>query len=97
MDEPFAALDAQTRILVQLQFLDLWAETGQTVILVTHDLEEATLLADRVIVIGARPGYLKSDTMVDIERPRHIDELRFDSRFADIEHQIWRELRDELV
>jgi len=97
MDEPFAALDAQTRILVQLQFLQLWGESGQTVILVTHDLEEATLLADRVIVIGARPGYIKSDMLIDLERPRHIDELRFDSRFADLEHQIWKELRDELV
>ena len=97
MDEPFGALDAQTRLIVQMQFLELWAETGKTVILVTHDLEEAALLADRVIVIGARPGYIKSDTLVDIARPRHIDELRFDQRFADIEHQIWRELRDELV
>jgi ABC-type nitrate/sulfonate/bicarbonate transport system ATPase subunit len=97
MDEPFGALDAQTRLLVQMQFLELWAETGKTVILVTHDLEEATLLADRVIVIGARPGYVKSDTMIDIPRPRNIDELRFDQRFADIEHQIWKELRDELV
>ena len=97
MDEPFGALDAQTRLIVQMQFLELWAETGKTVILVTHDLEEATLLADRVIVIGARPGYIKSDTLVNIARPRHIDELRFDQRFADIEHQIWKELRDELV
>ncbi len=97
MDEPFGALDAQTRLLVQMQFLELWAETGKTVILVTHDLEEATLLADRVIVIGARPGYVKSDTLVDLPRPRNIDELRFDQRFADIEHQIWKELRDELV
>jgi NitT/TauT family transport system ATP-binding protein len=97
MDEPFGALDAQTRLLVQMQFLELWAETGKTVILVTHDLEEATLLADRVIVIGARPGYVKSDTLIDLPRPRHIDELRFDQRFADIEHQIWKELRDELV
>ena len=97
MDEPFGALDAQTRLIVQMQFLELWAETGKTVILVTHDLEEAVLLADRVIVIGARPGYIKSDTLIDLPRPRHIDELRFDHRFADIEHQIWKELRDELV
>ena len=97
MDEPFGALDAQTRLLVQMQFLELWAETGKTVILVTHDLEEATLLADRVIVIGARPGYIKSDTLIEIPRPRNIDELRFDQHFADIEHQIWKELRDELV
>lgn len=97
LDEPFAALDAQTRILVQSQFLDLWSDSKKTVILVTHDLEEAVLLADRVIVIGSRPGYVKSDTKVDIPRPRNIDDLRFDQRFSEIEHQIWKELRDELV
>jgi NitT/TauT family transport system ATP-binding protein len=97
MDEPFGALDAQTRLLVQMEFLELWAATGKTVIFVTHDLEEAVLLADRVIVISARPGTIKSDTIVDLDRPRHIDDLRFDQRFRDIEHQIWRELRDELV
>ncbi|MEZ5218883.1 MAG: ABC transporter ATP-binding protein [Ilumatobacteraceae bacterium] len=97
MDEPFGALDAQTRLLVQMEFLELWQAAGKTVIFVTHDLEEAVLLADRVIVISARPGTIKSDTLVELPRPRHIDELRFDARFRDIEHQIWRELRDELV
>lgn len=97
MDEPFGALDAQTRLKVQMEFLELWSTTAKTVILVTHDLEEAVLMADRVIVMSARPGRIKSDTLVPLPRPRHIDELRFDSTFRDIEHQIWRELRDELV
>ena len=97
MDEPFGALDAQTRLLVQMEFLELWSGTGKTVIFVTHDLEEAVLLADRVIVISARPGTIKSDALIDLPRPRHIDVLRFDDQFREIEHQIWKELRDELV
>lgn len=98
MDEPFGALDAQTRLSVQSQFVELWEQAGEsTVIFVTHDLEEAVLLADRVIVMSARPGRIKSDTLVDLPRPRSVDELRFDARFRDLEHKIWKELRDEIV
>ena len=98
LDEPFGALDAQTRLTVQSEFISLWeANPGRTVIFVTHDLEEAVLLADRVIVITARPGRIKSDTIIDLPRPRIIDELRFDESFKEAEHRIWRELRDEIV
>ena len=98
MDEPFGALDAQTRLSVQSEFIQLWEEAEhKTVIFVTHDLEEAVLLADRVIVMTARPGRIKSDTMIDLPRPRIIDELRFDEKFKDAEHRIWEELRDEIV
>lgn len=98
MDEPFGALDAQTRLTVQSEFVALWeAAADKTVILVTHDLEEAVLLADRVIVMTARPGRIKSDTIIDLPRPRLIDELRFDNRFKEAEHRIWEELRDEIV
>lgn len=98
MDEPFGALDAQTRLTVQAEFVELWEnDQHKTVIFVTHDLEEAVLLADRVIVMTARPGRIKSDTLVELPRPRHIDELRFDDAFKDAEHRIWEELRDEIV
>ncbi len=98
MDEPFGALDAQTRLVVQSEFVRLWeGQEHKTVIFVTHDLEEAVLLADRVIVMTARPGRIKSDTMIDLPRPRNIDELRFDQTFKDAEHRIWEELRDEIV
>ena len=97
MDEPFGALDAQTRLTVQAEFIEWWEREGTTVIFVTHDLEEAVLLADRVIVITARPGRIKSDTIIDLPRPRIIDELRFDESFKEAEHRIWRELRDEIV
>lgn len=98
MDEPFGALDAQTRLTVQAEFVRLWEDAEhKTVIFVTHDLEEAVLLADRVIVMTARPGRIKSDTLIDLPRPRIIEELRFDQTFKDAEHRIWEELRDEIA
>ncbi len=97
MDEPFGALDAQTRLTVQDSFLRTWERHRTTVVLVTHDLSEAVLMADRVVVMSARPGRIKRDMMIDLERPRNIGELRFDSRFTDLEHELWLELRSEIV
>ena len=98
MDEPFGALDAQTRLVVQAEFISLWEKSKEsTVIFVTHDLEEAVLLADRVLVMTARPGRIKSDNIIDLPRPRVIDELRFDEKFKEAEHKIWKELRDEII
>lgn len=97
LDEPFSALDAQTRITVQNEFLRLWENTGSTVILVTHDLAEAVLLADRVIVMTARPGRIKLDQVIDIPRPRRVDDLLDNEHFMHLEATIWKELRDELV
>lgn len=98
MDEPFGALDAQTRLVVQAEFVSLWEKSKEsTVIFVTHDLEEAVLLADRVLVMTARPGRIKSDNLIDRPRPRVIDELRFDENFKAAEHKIWKELRDEII
>lgn len=97
LDEPFSALDAQTRITVQNEFLSLWENSGSTVILVTHDLAEAVLLADRVVVMTARPGRIKFDINIDIPRPRRVDELIDNPRFQALEAMIWKELRDELI
>ena len=82
---------------VQGEFINLWERSGESsVIFVTHDLEEAVLLADRVIVMTARPSRIKNDTLIDLPRPRVIDELRFDEKFKDAEHRIWKE-RDEII
>jgi NitT/TauT family transport system ATP-binding protein len=97
LDEPFSALDAQTRITVQNEFLRLWEATTSTVILVTHDLAEAVLLADRVIVMTARPGKIKLDQIIDIPRPRLVDDLIDNEKFKNLESTIWKELRSELI
>ncbi len=96
MDEPFGALDAQTRVRVQAEFLALWEGSGKTVLFVTHDLSEAVLLADRVIVMTHRPAEIKLDMMVDVERPRNPKEQLFDPRLEEIERTLWEELRHEI-
>lgn len=96
MDEPFGALDAQTRVQVQTDFLSLWEGSGKTVLFVTHDLSEAVLLADRVIVMTQRPATIKLDMMVDVDRPRNPREQLFDPRLEEIERVLWEELRHEI-
>ncbi len=96
MDEPFSALDVQTRALMENELLDLWAATGASVAFVTHDLEEAIALADRVVVITAGPGTVKADYRVDLPRPRNIQEVRFAPRFVEIYQEIWNSLKDEV-
>lgn len=97
MDEPFAALDVQTRTLMENELLGLWASTSSSVVFVTHDLEEAIALADRVLVLTAGPGTLKGDYWVDLPRPRNVTEVRFDSRFTHLYGEIWKDLRDEVL
>jgi len=97
MDEPLSALDVQTRALMENELLDLWAETGASVVFVTHDLEEAIALADRVVVITAGPGTVKAVHDVDLPRPRNIAEIRFQPRFTEIYQEIWSGLRDEVL
>ena len=72
MDEPFAALDAQTRELMQLELLRIWRETGKTILFVTHQLDEAVFLADRVIALSARPGSVREIVSIDLPQPRDI-------------------------
>jgi len=97
MDEPFGALDAQTKLLVQAEFLQVWDRSAKTVVFVTHDLAEAVALADRVIVLSSRPGRIKADIDIDLPRPRELGEVRFDARFQELSEQVWEALRDEVV
>jgi sulfonate transport system ATP-binding protein len=97
MDEPFSALDVQTRLLMENELLELWSHTKASVVFVTHDLEEAIALSDRVIVMTAGPGTVKGEYRVDIPRPRNIAEVRFQPRFTELYEEIWRDLRDEVL
>jgi NitT/TauT family transport system ATP-binding protein len=98
MDEPFAALDVQTRDLIETDIVRVWGERGnQSVIFVTHDLEEAIAMSDRVIVLSSGPGTIKSDYEIDLPRPRDVREVRSDARFGEIYEQIWGDLRTEVM
>ncbi len=96
MDEPFAALDAQTRDLMQMELLQIWDRTKKTVVFVTHSIEEAAYLSDRVIVISARPGRAKDVMKIALPRPRDY-EMRLSAEFNDIKAKIWASLKEELV
>ncbi len=89
MDEPFAALDAQTRESMQAELLKIWSEARKTVLFITHQINEAVYLADRVIVMSSRPGRIKGEFAVPFTRPRPLD-LKRDRRFLDIEDAIWQ-------
>ena len=97
MDEPFSALDVQTRSLMENELLALWAASSASVVFVTHDLEEAISLSDRVFVITAGPGTVKATYKVDLPRPRNVAEIRFQPRFAEIYEEIWKDLKDEVL
>jgi NitT/TauT family transport system ATP-binding protein len=97
MDEPFSALDVQTRSLMENELLALWAASSASVVFVTHDLEEAISLSDRVFVITAGPGTVKRTYKIDLPRPRNVAEIRFQPRFAEIYEEIWKDLKDEVL
>lgn len=89
MDEPFASLDAQTREMMQAELLDIWGQTSKTVLFVTHQINEAIYLSDRVIVMSARPGRIIDDVRIDLPRPRGL-EIKRDERFLRYEDGIWK-------
>ncbi len=97
MDEPFSALDVQTRTLMEDELLSLWSTLGASVVFVTHDLEEAIALADRVCVLTAGPGTVKGIYTIDLPRPRKVEEIRFEPRFVQLYHEIWEDLREEVL
>lgn len=98
MDESFSALDVHTRHLMENELLKIWEETSASVFFITHDLEEAIALSDRVIVLSAGPAAtVKGDYAIDLPRPRNVAEIRFDPAFLRLHEQIWNDLRDEVM
>jgi NitT/TauT family transport system ATP-binding protein len=98
MDESFSALDVHTRQLMEDELLTIWEETSASVVFITHDLEEAIALSDRVVVLTAGPAAtVKGDYRIQLPRPRHVSEIRFDPEFIRLHEQIWDDLRDEVM
>jgi NitT/TauT family transport system ATP-binding protein len=93
MDEPFGPLDAQTRIHIGREFLNIWERVGKSVIFVTHDVEEAVALADRVIVMTPRPGRIKAEFPIGLPRPRDYEEIRYTAEFIALQRRIWEALK----
>ena len=96
MDEPFGALDAQTRMLMQELLLNIWQADRTTVLFVTHDVEEAILLSDRIYVMTARPGRIKAEIVVDLPRPRAFMETEADERFVKLRKQVLSLIHSEV-
>ena len=97
MDEPFAALDEQTKLLLQEELLRLWEGSRRTVVYITHSIEEAVSLGDRVVVMTARPGRIKTVMNVDFPRPRDVTALRRQPAFGEHVYAVWTALRDEVL
>jgi NitT/TauT family transport system ATP-binding protein len=98
MDEPFSALDVQTRQLMENEVLDLWAAKRKAVLFITHDLDEAIAMSDRVVVLSAGPAtHPIGEFGIDLPRPRDVAEVRTDARFVELHTQIWNVLRDEVL
>ncbi|KWX67406.1 hypothetical protein ASJ79_21700 [Mycobacterium sp. NAZ190054] len=95
LDEPFGALDAQTRLQLQTELSRIWSEAGRTAVLITHDIEEAVFLADRVVVMGSRPGRVIDVVDIPFERPR-TDSVRMHPDFTVLKSRLWESLRDSM-
>ena len=96
MDEPFSALDEQNRTILQQELLRIWEVDKKTVVFITHSVDEAVTLADKIMVMTASPGRTKTVIDVDLERPRNVLELRSDPRYGRIVYGIWGHLKDEV-
>jgi NitT/TauT family transport system ATP-binding protein len=97
MDEPFGALDVQTKAIMQTELLGLWEQLRPSVLFITHDLDEAVALADRVLIMTSSPGTIKESFDIDLSRPRgEVQEIRHEKRFLELQDQIWASLKDEV-
>jgi NitT/TauT family transport system ATP-binding protein len=98
MDEPFSALDIQTRQLMENELLDLWSADRKSVVFITHDLEEAISLSDRVVVLSAGPGtHPIGEFFIDLPRPRDVSEIRLTPRFTELHAAIWDCMKEEVL
>jgi len=98
MDEPFSALDIQTRQLMENELLELWGADRKSVVFITHDLEEAISLSDRVVVLSAGPeAHAIGDYTIDLPRPRDVAEIRLSPRFIEIHTRIWHAMKEEVL
>jgi NitT/TauT family transport system ATP-binding protein len=97
MDEPFAALDALTRDSLQSQLLRIWEQTGKTVVFITHSIDEAVYLGQRVAVMSARPGRIKAVIDIDIDNRADVADVRSSAEFGHYRHLVWEQLRDEVL
>lgn len=96
MDEPFGALDAQTRHMMQELLMEIWTDLRTTVLFVTHDIEEAVFLGDRILVMGVNPGHIKADLDISLKRPRHIDDM-MTPEFTQLNRQVFEVIREETL
>lgn len=97
MDEPFASLDEQNKHLLQQELLSIWSETKKTVLFITHSIDEAIVLSDRVIVLTAQPGCIKAEIEIGLARPRSVYEIRASPEYGEFTTHIWGLLRDEVT
>jgi NitT/TauT family transport system ATP-binding protein len=97
MDEPFGALDEQNKVLLQQELLKIWEESRKTVVYITHSIDEALVLGDRVVVMTALPGSIKADMPVSFPRPRSVYELKASREFGEQAFEVWSHLRDEVM
>jgi len=97
MDEPFSALDVQTRSLMENELMAIWQRERKTVLFVTHDLEEAIALSDKVVVLSARPTKVKAVRSIDLSRPRNVLDVRSELTFHTLYTQLWDDMRDEVL
>jgi NitT/TauT family transport system ATP-binding protein len=98
MDEPFSALDIQTRQLMENELLELWSANRKSVIFITHDLEEAISLSDRVVVLSAGPAtHPIGEFAIDLPRPRDVQEIRLSPRFIELHDRIWHAMKEEVL
>jgi NitT/TauT family transport system ATP-binding protein len=97
MDEPFASVDEQTRALLQEELLRIWEADRKTVVYITHSIDEALVLGDRVLVMSARPGRIKAEIEVDLPRPRSVYDLKSRPAFSALVARVWEPLRQEVL